>query len=103
MFDMIFEYLDTLIDSGRDFLILLAPLGVVYIIFRSFRTIYRDGDLLWVIVDMVFTFSGMGLGVYTYTQGGPFWLMLLISFVGVALSVRIGERFMPKKKDDHED
>ena len=103
MINEIFEYLDTLIGSGWNFFILLLPLVIVYAIFRAFRTTYRDGDLLWVSIYMVFIFGGLGLGVYAYAQGGPWWLTILIGLVGMFLGVYFGDRFMPKKKDDLKD
>ena len=103
MVNEIFKYLDTLIASGWNFFLLLLPLVIVYAIFRAFRTIYRDGDLLWVLIYMVFIGSGMGLGFYAYTQVGSWWLSMLISFVGLFLGFNIGDRFMPKKKDDLKD
>ncbi len=103
MVNEIFEYLDTLIASGWNFFILLLPLIVVYAIFRAFRTIYRDGELLWVLINMVFIFGGLGLAFYAYTQGAPWWLGILIGLVGMFLGLNISDRFMPKKKDDLKD
>jgi len=103
MVNEIFKYLDTLIASGWNFFLLLLPLVIVYAIFRAFRTIYRDGDLLWVLIYMVFIGSGMGLGVYALYQGVPWYLCMCIGFVGLFLGFYFGDKFMPERKDDLKD
>ena len=99
MLDFFMEYMDELITSGWSFFTMALPLVIIYFVFHRIREIYREGDLLWVSIMGGTQIGNLALGFYLITQGKPLWLVLLIGLAGVALSFRISDRFMPKKKD----
>jgi len=103
MFDFFMDYMDNLITSGWGFFTAALPLVFIYFVFHRIREIYREGDLLWVSIMGGTQIGSLAFGFYLITQGTPLWLVILIGLAGVALSFRISDRFMPKKKDTDDD